>query len=348
MDGSRKRKAEEASLAERNLKIPTQSTGIYTGVSTSALIECEVCLDEKAADAFPTKTTASCEHNQTICRGCIEQTITSQVDDNITKIFCPHSDCSEVLSHTDVKAHSTKETFSRYDDLVTFQAVRSMESFIPCPKARCRGGHFHEAGVAEPIFTCKSCRAKYCVVCNAPWHRNLTCEQFAIKKKAKLERQAKSAEKAAAVAEMLAEKAAREAEATEKKRLEEEAAEAAAKAAELEAAQLKKQEQDSVNLIREISKECPGKGCGWRIQKNNGCDHMTCTRCGHQFCWLCRTSWTPIIQNGNHFHDQSCKHYRPLHDPEPPHAAVEPDEYDEYIDGYNEELLNETLAWYSS
>ena len=33
------------------------------------------------------------------------------------------------------------------------------------------------------------------------------------------------------------------------------------------------------------TKQC--KKCQWNIEKNGGCNHMTCQRCGHQFCWMC-------------------------------------------------------------
>jgi len=28
-----------------------------------------------------------------------------------------------------------------------------------------------------------------------------------------------------------------------------------------------------------------------RIWKNEGCNHMTCTHCRFQYCWVCESSW---------------------------------------------------------
>lgn len=46
--------------------------------------------------------------------------------------------------------------------------------------------------------------------------------------------------------------------------------------------------------LKTHTKKCPN--CHKNIEKNDGCNHMTCQRgaggCGHQFCWLCLGAWT--------------------------------------------------------
>eukprot|EP00808_Paulinella_micropora_P022604 g48515.t1 len=43
------------------------------------------------------------------------------------------------------------------------------------------------------------------------------------------------------------------------------------------------------SLLLATTKECPG--CKVRIMKNKACNHMTCAKCRHQFCWLCKGDW---------------------------------------------------------
>ncbi|KAF2840422.1 hypothetical protein M501DRAFT_1030637 [Patellaria atrata CBS 101060] len=65
--------------------------------------------------------------------------------------------------------------------------------------------------------------------------------------------------------------------------------------------QLEEENKASEKTVKESSKICPEPGCGYRIQKNGGCDHMACRR-GHEFCWDCLRPYKSIRHYGNHWH----------------------------------------------
>jgi ariadne-1 len=45
-------------------------------------------------------------------------------------------------------------------------------------------------------------------------------------------------------------------------------------------------------------KKCPS--CRSVIEKNGGCNHMTCRTCQHEFCWMCMTNWKSHPQEYYH------------------------------------------------
>lgn len=49
-------------------------------------------------------------------------------------------------------------------------------------------------------------------------------------------------------------------------------------------------ESETANWILANTKSCPK--CVSRIEKNSGCNHMTCQRCKHEFCWICMGDWS--------------------------------------------------------
>lgn len=56
----------------------------------------------------------------------------------------------------------------------------------------------------------------------------------------------------------------------------------------------------SIALVLSTTKACPQ--CHSRIEKNQGCNHMTC-KCKYEFCWICLQKWSEH-RNGDYY---SCK-----------------------------------------
>ncbi|WPG99371.1 Hypothetical protein R9X50_00218500 [Acrodontium crateriforme] len=74
-------------------------------------------------------------------------------------------------------------------------------------------------------------------------------------------------------------------------------------------AKAREEERQTEAMLEGISKKCPGEGCGWRIQKLDGCDHMTCRRCRHEFCWSCLAAQKEIRRIGNTAHAKECPYH---------------------------------------
>jgi hypothetical protein len=65
-----------------------------------------------------------------------------------------------------------------------------------------------------------------------------------------------------------------------------------------------KEDLESVAQIKTMgAKPCPK--CGINIEKAGGCDHMTCHRCRHDFCWVCLVPY-----NATTPHLDGCPHGR--------------------------------------
>ncbi|KIY68447.1 hypothetical protein CYLTODRAFT_489736 [Cylindrobasidium torrendii FP15055 ss-10] len=49
-------------------------------------------------------------------------------------------------------------------------------------------------------------------------------------------------------------------------------------------------DSETANWIKSNTKECPK--CNSTIEKNGGCNHMTCKKCKNEFCWVCMGPWS--------------------------------------------------------
>ncbi|KAL1656920.1 hypothetical protein SLS61_000716 [Didymella pomorum] len=49
----------------------------------------------------------------------------------------------------------------------------------------------------------------------------------------------------------------------------------------------KKEDEASEEAVKSLAKKCPHKKCGAPIEKNGGCNHITCWKCRGHFCYVC-------------------------------------------------------------
>lgn len=91
-------------------------------------------------------------------------------------------------------------------------------------------------------------------------------------------------------------------------------------------------ESETANWILANTKSCPK--CLSRIEKNQGCNHMTCQRCRHEFCWICMGGWADHGANTGGYY--KCNKYDPNSKPTDDNsdAARAKRELDRYLHYY--------------
>ena len=67
-------------------------------------------------------------------------------------------------------------------------------------------------------------------------------------------------------------------------------------------------ESENVTWIMAKTKSCPN--CRKSIEKNQGCNHMTCRLCSNEFCWLCLGKWSDHGQATGGYYN--CSKYEDL------------------------------------
>jgi ariadne-1 len=91
-------------------------------------------------------------------------------------------------------------------------------------------------------------------------------------------------------------------------------------------------ESETANWILANTKPCPK--CHRRIEKNQGCNHMTCSGCKFEFCWICMGDWTQHGANTGGYY--KCNKYDPnsADDNDQSDAARARRELDRYLHYY--------------
>lgn len=233
--------------------------------------ECICCGDSQPPQNFPSKpATASCSHESQTCTECMNTWFASQLDaKGATEDFtCPQ--CLSVLTHSELQLSTSPETFANYEKLLTRNALSQLPEFAWCLSPTCSSGqlNFDNNDVENNNNNNNLIPVPY-MDCVACGYQQCVHHKCAWHRN-----------------ETCAQYDLR------------------TKARDEENEQ---NERKTEEMLDRVSKKCPGEGCGWRIQKVDGCDHMRCKQCKHEFCWECLADHQEIKRIGNTAHQTWCK-----------------------------------------
>ncbi|XP_069620137.1 E3 ubiquitin-protein ligase RNF14-like [Ranitomeya imitator] len=232
--------------------------------SVSALVKCILVFNEAQEKkvfeskpflcniCFMEKLGSECTHfkdcQHVYCNCCLKDYFEIQIKDGqVHALNCPEPKCKSVATPAQVKRLVGEQLFSRFDHLLLQSSLDLMADVVYCPRLSCQ-----TPVMVEPEGTmgiCSVCQYAFCILCNMTFHGISPCN-IPEEKNADLTEEDLTAEE-------------------ESRRL-------------LEQSEQRMQNRE---WIKENSKSCPS--CKVPIEKNDGCNKMTCSKCKTFFCWLC-------------------------------------------------------------
>ncbi|KAL5016246.1 hypothetical protein ScPMuIL_005835 [Solemya velum] len=225
--------------------------------------ECCVCFDEKPGSCF--YILPECQHH--VCQECL--TLYCQVhvkEGTVHEIICPNSGCDTPVPPCMLKEMLDSEEFMRWEKLILQKSLDRMADIVYCP--RCDSPVIKEEEEDLQLAHCTTCFYTFCTECMESSHQGRKCLSL-IEKLDKLD--SKTANK---MGEETFLRIQRQKEMIEN-------------------------EQKSSSFIRTKTRPCPK--CRSKIQKNGGCNKVTCSQCLCALCWACGKDITKVSYG--HFND---------------------------------------------
>ncbi|XP_071403053.1 E3 ubiquitin-protein ligase RNF14-like [Centroberyx affinis] len=228
------------------------------------------------------------------CRPCMSRFCRAQIEEgNVRGVTCPEADCPATPTPAQVKSLVGEELFSRYDRLLLQSTLDCMPDVVYCPQRSCGSAVILETGSRAAL--CPACGHAFCVSCRKTYHGVEDCHGKKREKKEKQDAYADVPETEAGMVALWEDYASGSA--TRRRLLESRYGRRTLRSTMLDAL--------SEGWVAGNSKDCPR--CSSSIQKNGGCNMMTCTRCGQCFCWACLTRLSSTASR--HFLNSACVGY---------------------------------------
>jgi len=232
----------------------------------SQVFECIICFAEKLGKNC--LRFAECQH--VFCNECMKSHFEVKISQGeMTSLTCPEQKCTSQALPTQVKALVSDKNFQLYEKVLLATTLESMADIVLCPRKDCQCPTIidREANMGQ----CPNCTFVFCIYCKATFHGVAPCRM-------------KSKEQRALLTEYMG------ANQSEKALLE--------KRYGKRQLTIMLETFMSETYLSDNTKPCPN--CRAPIQKSEGCNKMTCNKCGTNFCYLCGAK-LPIANPYSHF-----------------------------------------------
>ena len=214
---------------------------------------CGVCFCEKFGSdciSFP-----KCEH--VFCSECIAAYFKVQIESGSVKaLTCPDTKCDSPALPSQVKNLVSSDLFTKYDRYLLQSSLDEMSDIVYCPRPFCQSPVILEKETTMGV--CLVCRFAFCSLCKLTFHGVSPC----VFRPEEVKKLKTDYENATAAEKVFLERR------YGKNRIRQMI-----------------DELISEEWLEDNSKVCPQ--CRAHIQKTDGCNKMTCTKCRTNFCWLC-------------------------------------------------------------
>lgn len=218
-------------------------------------IECPLCVLVVSETSSTYLTT--CKHQ--VCLDCLKKYITTEINHSRLNITCPI--CSEpIYPNTIKRILKNDKYYTKYENFMLRRVLAAEPDTRWCPAPDCGYAVIAYGCASCPKLVCArdGCQTSFCYHCKQEWHPNQTCTTASMQRNTRAN---------LSIFNDLYEVSRDQGSPSDRK--------------------TSKSSQQSSSLRPEDIKECPV--CASRIVKMNdgSCNHMTCSICETEFCWLC-------------------------------------------------------------
>ncbi|CAF1124790.1 unnamed protein product [Adineta steineri] len=246
-----------------------------------SVITCPICVnDVYGHDCFLCYVCSG-----TACKSCIKSYLETIITDGQVKsITCPvNPTCNIELTPTQIASVVDKQTFHRYDRLLFQLSIDAMDDIIYCP--RCQKPVIitkdTDNHLDNTLGECATCSFVFCTLCGRTYHGVNPCQYSAHQlQDIYKDYQNASAEERLALEQKYGKFFNRFMD-----------------------------DMASVEAIRATARQCPQ--CSIFVDKLDGCNKMTCSKCHSYFCWICLRSLSKTNPYG-HFNEPQSKCFNKL------------------------------------